>query len=175
MRIVEKLGLVLLVTLIVFGSLLVYLQTPHGFRHVIVPLAAQFTGGRCEARDGMLTLGGLLHVEGLRCEDLTASVTIHAERLTLRAALWSFITEGTPRVNDLELRQARVEIKLTPSAAGLPEAKTGHMGAHPLVAIERARLEDLTLIIEQADRRITGQGSAMVNRFGPGQSGNVTL
>jgi len=159
----------------VLGSLLVYLQTPHGFRHVIVPLAAKFTGGRCEARDGMLTLGGLLHVEGLRCEDLTAGVTIHAERLTLRAALWSFITEDTPRVNDLELRQARVEINLTPSAAGLPEAKTGHMGAHPLVAIERARLEDLTLIIEQADRRITGQVSAMVNRLGPGQSGNVTL
>ena len=175
MRIVEKLGLVLLVTLIVLGSLLVYLQTPHGFRHVIVPLAAKFTDGRCEARDGMLTLGGLLHVEGLRCEDLTSGVTLHAERLTLRAALWSFITEGTPRVNDLELRQARVEIKLTPSAAGIPEAKTGHMGAHPLVAIERARLEDLTLIIEQADRRITGQVSAMVNRLGPGQSGNVTL
>src|SRR6185503_12018022 len=175
MHIVEKLGLVLLVTLLVLGSLLVCLQTPYGFRHVIVPLAAKFTGGRCEARDGMLTLGGLLHVEGLRCEDLTAGVTLHAERLTLRAALWSFITEGTPRVNDLELRQARVEIKLTPSAAGVPEAKTGHMGAHPLVAIERARLEDLTLIIEQADRRITAQVSAMVNRLGPGQSGNVTL
>ena len=86
MRIVEKLGLVLLVTLIVLGSLLVYLQTPYGFRHVIVPLAAKFTGGRCEARDGMLTLGGLLHVEGLRCEDLTSGVTLHAERLTLRAA-----------------------------------------------------------------------------------------
>src|SRR5262249_17009870 len=38
-----------------------------------------------------------------------------------------------------------------------------------------AQLEDLTVIVEQADRRITGQVSAMLNRLGPGQSGNVTL
>src|SRR5215510_6163167 len=176
MRLVEKLGLVLLVTLIVLGSLLVYLQTPHGFRHVIVPLAAKFTGGRCEVRDGMLTLAGLLHFEGLQCEDPTSGVTIDAERLTLRAALWSFMTEGIPRIDDLELQQARIGINITSRAAGTPEAETGHTRTRPaLVAIERARLEDLTVIVEQADRRITGRVSAMVNRLGPGQSGNVTL
>ena len=176
MRLVEKLGLVFLVALIVLGSLGIYLQTPHGFRHVIVPLAAKFTAGKCEVRDGMLTLGGLLRVQGLRCEDLTPGVTIHAERLTLRAKLWSFITEGIPRVNDLELQQARIAINLTSGAAGAPEAETGHTQTRPaLIAIERARLEDVTLVVEQADRRITGRVSGMVSRLGPGQSGNVTL
>ncbi|HKR78748.1 MAG TPA: AsmA-like C-terminal region-containing protein [Nitrospira sp.] len=176
MRLVEKLGLVFLVTLIVLGSLLVYVQTPHGFRHVIVPLAAKFTGGMCEARDGMLTVDGMLRVEGLRCEDPTSQVTVNAERLTVRAALWSFISD-IPRIDDLELQQARIVINLTSTAAGTPEAEIGHpQTTRPvLVAIERARFEEMTLIVEQVDRRITGRVSGMVSRLGPGQSGNVTL
>src|SRR5215467_5963102 len=112
MRLVEKLGLVLVVTLIVLGSLLVYLQTPHGFRRVIVPLVEQFTGARFEVRDGMLTLAGLLHIEGFRYEDPTLGVTIDAERLTLRAAWWSYITEDIPRIDDLELQQAQIGISI---------------------------------------------------------------
>ena len=176
MRLVEKFGLILLVALIVLGSLLVYLQTPHGFRHVIVPLAAKFTGARFEVRDGMLTLAGLLHMEGFRYENPTLGLTIDAERLTLRAAWWSFLTKAVPRIDDLELHQAQIGINRTLREAGTHEAETGHRRTHPtLFAIERARLEDLTVIVEQADRRITGQVSAMLNRLGPGQSGNVTF
>src|SRR5215831_4908696 len=176
MRLVEKFGLILLVALIVLGSLLVYLQTPHGFRHVIVPLAAKFTGARFEVHDGMFTLTGLLHMEGFRYENPTLGVAIDAERLTLRAAWWSFLTKAVPRIDDLELQQAQIGINMTLREAGTHEAETGHRRTHPaLFAIERARLEDLTVIVEQADRRITGQVSAMLNRLGPGQSGNVTL
>ena len=176
MRLVEKLGLVLLVALIVFGSLLVYLQTPHSFRHVIVPLAAKFTGATFEVRDGMLTLGGLLHIEGFRYEDPTLGVTIDAERLTLRAAWWSFMTGSIPRIDDFELQEAQIWINMTLMASGTREAESGQTRARPaLVAIERARLEDLTVIVEQADHRITGRVSAMLNRLGPGQSGNVSI
>ncbi len=176
MRLVEKLGLVLLVTLIVLGSLLVYLQTPHSFRHVIVPLAAKFTGATFEVRDGMLTLGGLLHIEGFRYEDPMLGVTIDAERLTLRAAWWSFMTGAIPRIDDFELQRAQIWINMTLMASGTREAENGQTRARPaLVAIERARLEDLTVIVEQADHRITGRVSAMLNRLGPGQSGNVSI
>ena len=176
MRIVEKLGLILLVTLIVLGSLLVYLQTPHGFRHIIVPLAEKFTGARFEVRNGMLTLAGLLHIEGFRYEDPTLGVAIDAERLTVRAAWWSFMTDGVPRIDDLELQQSQIWINITSRESGTREAENGHRRTRlALVAIERARLEDLTVIVEQADRRITGRFSAMLSRLGPGQSGNVTL
>ncbi len=176
MHLVEKLGLVLLVTLIALGSLLVYLQTPHGFRQVIVPLAAKFTGARFEVRDGMLTLAGLLHIEGFRYEDPTVGVTIGAEQLTLRAAWWSFMTGAIPRIDDLELQQAQILINMTLRASGTREAENGQTGTRPvLVAIERARLEDLTVVVEQADYRITGRVSAMLNRLGPGQYGNVTI
>src|SRR5689334_8169817 len=164
MRLVEKLGLVLLVTLIVLGSLLVYLQTPHGFRHVIVPLAAKLTGATFEVRDGMLTLGGLLHIEGFRYEDPTMGLTIDAERLTLRAAWWSFMTGAIPRIDAIELQQAQIWINMTLMASGTREAENGQTRARPaLVAIERARLDNLTVIVEQADHRITGRVSAMLN------------
>ena len=43
LSLLRKLGVVLLVTLVLFASLLFYLQTRPGFRHVIVPLAALAT------------------------------------------------------------------------------------------------------------------------------------
>ena len=176
MRLIEKLGLVLLVTFIVLGSLLVYLQTPYGFRHVIVPLATKLTGARLEARDGMLTLAGLLRLEGFRYEDPALALTIDAERLTLRAAWWSFMTGTIPRIDDLELQQAQIGIKLPLKAPSTPEAESGHRRTRlALVAIERALLEDVTVVVEQADRRITGRVSALLNRLGPGQSGELTL
>jgi hypothetical protein len=175
-RLLEKLGLVLLITLIVLGSLLVYLQTRHGFRHVILPLSAKLTGARLEVRDGMLTLAGSLHIEGLRYEDPTLGVAMDVQRLALRGVPWSFLTEGVPRIDDFELQHAKIWVEINPDEAGAREANSAQTRTRlALIAVERARLEDVTVVVEQADRRFTGRVDAMVTRLGPGQSGNVTL
>src|SRR6478609_536018 len=123
MPIIERLGLALSITLIVFGSLLVYLQTPYGFRHVILPLAEQFTGATFEARNGMVTFTGSLRIEGLQYEDPAAGVTIDAERLNLRAAWWSFITDRVLRIHDFELQEAQIRVEIKPAEAGTREAE----------------------------------------------------
>jgi AsmA-like C-terminal region len=166
-----KLGLFIMVALVLLASLLFYVQTRHGFRHLIVPLAVKLTGATLEVRDGLLSLLGALEVDGLLYEDPTSGVSFDAERMTLRAVPWSFITEGAPRIDDLELKRANLRIVLRPGPATEPAAMVRLIP----VAIERARFEDVTVAVEHGDRRITGKVAAALDRLGPGRAGNITL
>jgi len=174
-----KLGLLFLVALVLLASLLFYVQTRQGFRHLIVPFAVKLTGAKLEVRDGLLSLLGTLEVEGLLYEDPTSGVSFGAERVALRAVPWSFLTEGTSRIDDLELRRANLKIVLRPGPATEP-VREEDMGAAATirlipVAVERARLEDVTIAVEQGDRRITGQVTAALDKLGPARAGNITL
>ena len=175
----EKLGLLLLVTLVFLGSLLFYLQSRHGFRHVIIPLAGKLAGASLEVRDGQLSLLGTLEAEGVVYEDPAAEISFDAERVALRATPWSFVTESVPRIDDLELKKANLRVVLRPRPAGEPTEETDGERAGKVrllpVAVERARFEDVTATVEQGDRRITGRIAAALDQLGPGRAGNVTL
>jgi hypothetical protein len=174
-----KLGVIVLVTLVLLESLLFYLQTRHGFRHVILPLVAKLAGGRLQVRDGHLSLLGTLKVDGVVYEDPAAEISFDAERVVLRATPWSFVMEDVPRIVDLEVKKAnlRVVVRSGPTAEPTKETDGEQAVKLPLlpVAVERARLEDVTATVEQGDRRITGQIAAALNQLGPGRAGNVTL
>jgi len=179
LSLLRKLGLLFLLTLVMFANLFLYLQTRHGFRHVLVPLAAQLTGAKVEVRDGWLSLLGALEVDGLVYEDSVSGISIDAERVALRAAPWSFIEEGVPRIDELELTRANIRIVPRPGSVEEPvqEPDTESGKALPLVpvAIERARFEDVTVTVVQGDRRITGRIAAALDRLGPGRTGNISL
>ena len=162
-----KLGLLFMVTLVLLVSLLFYVQTRHGFRSLIVPLAVTLTGAKLEVRDGLLSLLGALEVEGLLYEDPTSGVSFNADKVALHAVPWSFITEGMPRIDELDLKRANLRIVLRPGLATEP-AREEDMGPATTVwqipvAIERARFDDVTVAVEQGDRRITGQVNAVLD------------
>jgi AsmA-like protein len=174
-----KPGLLFLVALVLLASLLFYMQTRHGFRHLIVPVMAKLTGAKLEVRDGLLSLLGALEVDGLLYEDPASGVSFDVERVALRAAPWSFITEGAPRIDDLELKRANLRIVLRPGRATEPVRVEDTGPAETIrlipVSVERARFEDVTVAVEQSDRRITGQVVAALDQLGPARTGNITL
>ena len=179
MSLLGKLGLLFLVVLVVLASVLFYVQTRHGFRTLIVPLAVTLTGAKLEVKDGRLSLMGSLEVEGLLYEDPMSGVSFAVEQVALRAVPWSFITEGVPRIDELELKRANLRIVLRPGPATKP-VREEDMGSAVVirqipVAIERARFEDVTVAVEQGDRRITGQVTAVLDKLGPARAGNITL
>ena len=179
LSLLRKLGLFLLFALVLFASLLIYIQTRHGFRHVVVPLAATLTGARLEVRDGVLSLLGTLEVDGLAYKHPASGSSFDAGRVAIRIAPWSLIVEGVPRIDELELKQANIRIVQRPGAAGEPAQKPDTESAWTLpkvsVAIERARFEDVNVIVDQGTRRISGRGAATVDRLGPGRAGTITL
>lgn len=174
-----KLVLFFLVALVLFASLLFYVQTRHGFRHVVVPLAAKLTGAKLEARDGRLSLLGTLEVDGLVYDDPASGVSFDAEWLVLHVTPWSFIEEGVPQIDDLELKGANLRIVHRPGPVEEPLQEQDRESAETLrlipIAIERARFEDVSVTVDQGDRRITGQIVAALDRLGPGRKGSITL
>ena len=179
LSLLAKLGLFVMVALVLLASLLFYMQTRHGFRHLIVPLAVKLTGAKLEARDGLLSLLGALEVDELLYEDPMSGVSFAAEQVALRAVPWSFMTEGVPRIDELELKRANLRIVLRPGLATEPvreEDMGPAVAIRPIpVAIERARFEDVTVTVEHGDRRITGQVTAVLDKLGPAREGNITF
>jgi hypothetical protein len=179
MSLLRKVALFFLVALVLLASLLLYVQTQHGFRYVVVPLAAKLTGAKLEVRDGWLSLLGALEVDGLVYEDPASGISFDAERIALRATLWSFIEEGVPRIDDLELKRANLRIVPRPGPVEEPVQEPEGESAEAFrlipVAIERARFEDVNIMVDQGDRRITGQVAAALDQLGPGRKGSITL
>src|SRR5829696_846137 len=175
----KKLGLLLLLALVVLASLFFYIQTRHGFRHVVIPLAAKLTGAGLEAQDGYLSLFGMLEANGFVYHDSMSGISIDAERVVLRVDPWSFFRQGIPRIDDLEVKRANLRIVIRSRVAGepVPEHEVLKPGTFPQmpVVIERARLEDVSFTMDQGDRRITGRATALLDQLGPGRAGTITL
>ena len=115
LSLLRKLGLVFLVLLISVTILLVYAQTRHAFRHLLIPLAVHVTGAKLDVRDGQLSLRGALEADGLMYEDAAAGVSIDAERLVLNMTPWSFVKEGVLQIDNLELKEANLRIGHRPA------------------------------------------------------------
>ena len=132
-----------------------------------------------EVRDGRLSLIGALEADDLLYEDAVIGVVFNAERVALRASSWSFVRKSVPQIDDFELKGATLRIVRGEGPAGEPARELNEerpMAFRLLpVAVERARFEDVTVILEEGARRITGRIAAALDGVGPGRSGNVTL
>jgi len=174
-----KIGLVLLVGLISLVSLLFYLQTRHGFRHVIIPVVSKFTGAKLEARDGFFSLPGSLEVEGLLYEDPASKMSFDAERLALRATVWSILSEGVPKIEDLELKKANLRVVIL---SGTEDAPVEEREVEPTkstrfipVAVEHASFQELAVVVQQDGSRTTARVNATLDQLGPGRAGSVKI
>ncbi|WP_455378882.1 hypothetical protein, partial [Petrachloros mirabilis] len=179
LSLLSKISLILLTCFIALGSLLFYLQTRHGFRHVIIPVASKFTGAKLEAQDGFISLLGELEAERLVFEGPSSGISFNAERLAIRARPWSILSEGIPQIDDLELKKANLHVVIPPGAEDIPvEEKdiepSGKIGFIP-VAVERANFEELTVIVQEEGRRTTARVNATLDQLGPGRAGSVKI
>lgn len=179
MTLLKKVGLSVLAVFVALAGLLFYLQTRHGFRHAIVPLASTLTGAQVEVRDGLLSLTGSLEVDGLVYKDPVSGVSFDVERFMLRATPWSFLSEGVPKIDNLEVKKANLRIvaQAEPAVQQDEEAEDSQSETTRVVpvAVERARFEDVRVSLEQEDSRLTGHVDADLNQLGPDRAGNVTI
>lgn len=175
----KQLAFLVLAMLLLMTGLLAYLQTRHGFRHLIIPLVAHVTGATINAYDGRLSLFGALDVERLAYEDAALGVAFDVEQMTLSVLPASLFMNQVPRIHDLDLKQANLRLKSRPGSSSEPSLQPSmrSLEAVPVipVTIERARLQNVTVVLEQGDRQITGQVAGAVNQLGPGQTGTMAI
>ncbi len=147
-------GPVVLGLLILLLGTLAYVQTRHGFRHVVVPLAEVFLPGTLEVRDGFVDLPGTLELEGLRYVDLNAGVEVVAERAFTVVSVLSLLGSGPPVVHELEVDDAQLALTLPQDEEQQEPAaeprRAGELALLPLV-VKHGRINGLDISIRSGD------------------------
>lgn len=171
--------LIPLVALALLGALVLYLQTRHGFRHVLLPLVASTLKAQVQARDGFVSLSGTVNVEGLTFADEARAVLVDAERIFLDLSLPSLIGGRAPLILSLDVTKATVVLTRTAAPEdGAREEKpaTGPPALMIPVAVERGRIDRFTLIVNDLDGATTIRDAVLdVNRLTAGQTGTIGL
>ncbi|BCA52959.1 hypothetical protein W02_00990 [Nitrospira sp. KM1] len=174
------LGIVCLLVLALLLTVVAYLQTPHAFRHVLVPLVQRITGAAIDARSGALYLRGQLEMGGFAFVDADSGLALTAERVHLRLSPWTLIKEPLPVIEELQIQGAEVRMRLD-QRSGKESGdvqKSEPVTSRPFhfpVVIERARLDDSTVIIETNSRRLSGRIVSALEHIGPGRTGSISV
>jgi hypothetical protein len=166
--------------LALLAGLLLYLQTRHAFRHVIVPLVASLVKGEFRARDGVVSLAGTVEIQELTFIPAGGTVDVQAERLVLDASLPSFFHGRVPLIHHVEVEHTTVTVMMVDEKGDESAPEHAEKGAGPSllipVSLERGRVEDVTLTVK------TGNGAATVRNvtleithLTPGQTGKIGL
>jgi hypothetical protein len=166
--------------LALLAGLLLYLQTRHAFRHVIVPLVASLVKGEFRARDGVVSLAGTVEIQELIFIPAGGTVDVQAERLVLDASLSSFFHGRAPLIHHVEVKHATVTVTVVDEKGGQSAPEHVEKGAGPSllipVSLDRGSVEGVILTVN------TGNGAATVRNvtleithLTPGQTGKIGL
>lgn len=172
-------GPIVLGVLLVLIGTLAYLQSRHGFRHVVVPAVEMFLPGTLEVRDGFVDLPGTLELEGVSYIDPYAGVELFAERALTVVSVPSLLGGGPPVIHALEVKDATLALTLArqeeqPQAAAVPDQARA-AALLPLV-VKQGRIDGLDLSIRSGDATTTvDQIVLAVDELPPGEGSQFTL
>jgi len=158
------------------GLLLLYLQTPHGLKHLLLPVLSALLPVDLDVGRGRLSLAGRLEAQGFACAVPSAGLDITADRLRARLDLARLIREGRFHLPAVDARGVRLVWNAAAEATGedaaaekpRPEEERaeetgGDTGFLPVpfpVSVEVAHLDDVVFEALQEDDRCFRAGPA---------------
>jgi hypothetical protein len=177
--IMKALAFAVLALIVLLAAGLIYLQTAHGFRHVLVPALAGLMKAEIEVRDGGFSLGGRLAFEGLKLKSERAGVALEVERAAVSASLLPLLRRQPPVIHDLEVHTITLALTEPMDAARPPTAEEQAGQAQPIVVIpviERAVVDGFTMTRLTRSRTLALRDASLtLDHFGPGQTAAAKL
>ena len=176
----RKLSLFLFGMVLFLAAFVLYLQTGHAFRHIIIPLVATVVPGKLQVNDGSLTFPATLELAGLSYQQPEEGLSLQIDRLLFRISLMAWLRERLLLVEELDLENGNLRVAsgvTTRPQEGETAVATARKTA-PMVplAIQRARLENITLSIQSGSGEFTVRDLKMaINDVGPGRPGTIDL
>src|SRR6185295_7200832 len=177
----RRVALSLVVLVLLLAGVLVYLQTSHGFRHVIVPLVASLTRAEVSVRDGFVSLPGTLSIDGLQYRAEEQGIEVEAERVYLSLSLQPVFSRHLPVIRDLELTKAAVTLtkqeEVDDKRPRKPrDSERGFTSLLIPLSIERARIQEFSLTrLASNGTMIVREASVTVDNLQPGQTGSIKV
>jgi hypothetical protein len=176
----RKLSLSLFLMILFLAACVLYLQTGHAFRHIIIPLVATVVPGKLQVNDGSLTFPATLKLAGLSYQQPEVGLSLQIDRLLVRISLMAWLREQLLLVEELDLEGGNLHMAsgmTPPPQKGETTVTTaGKTALMVPFAIQRARLENLTLSIQRGGDEIMVRDLKMaIDDVGPGRSGTIDL
>jgi hypothetical protein len=131
----------------------VFIQSPQGFKTVVLPLAQRWSGGTLQAESGRFLLHGRLEVAGLSYRSSEGTLAGTVDQLVVSLDPFSFLLGDDPVVHELELVGAQLLSR--EAAHEHPPVQALRPASAPPqlipLSIERARLRDVTVEVMRRD------------------------
>ena len=168
------------VIILFFISLTLYLQTPHAFTHVIIPLVQKYVPGQIDVEHGSITFPAMIELRGLSYQHQESGLSVHSTRLLLRVSAIRLLWDRELLIEDLNLDQSEVRFEPEPrqpiqeEQAAQPSGKVDIL-LLPL-GVRRMTANDLTISITTESSEFTAHNMNLsVREIHPGRSGVVEL
>jgi hypothetical protein len=176
----RKLSLFLFWMILFLAAFVFYLQTGHAFRHIIIPLVSAVVPGKLQVNDGSLTFPATLELAGLSYQQPEGGLSLQIDRLLFRISLMAWLREHLLLVEELDLENGNLRMAsgmATPPQKGETTVATaGKTVLMVPLAIQRARLENITLSIQRGSDEFTVRNLKMaIDGVGPGRTGTIDL
>ena len=176
----RKLSLSLFLMILFLAAFVLYLQTGHAFRHIIIPLVATVVPGNLQVNDGSFTFPATLELAGLSYQQPEVGLSLQIEQLFVRISLMAWLREHLLLVEELDFKDGNLLITsgMTPPPQESETTVTtaGKTTLMVPLAIRRARLENITLSIQRGSDEFTVRDLMMaIDDVGPGRSGTIDL
>lgn len=176
----RKLSLFLLGMVLTLVAFVLYLQTQHAFRHIILPLVAAVVPGELRVNTGSLTFPATLELTGLSYQEPERGLSLQIDQLLCRISVMAWLREHLLVVEELDLKNGSLSMAsgMTPppqegETAVVPAPKTAVM--IPFV-VQRARLDHITLSIQTGGDEFTMRDLKLsIDDVGANRTGVIDL
>ena len=176
----RKLSLFLFGMVVFLAAFVFYLQTGHAFRHIIIPIVSAVVPGKLHVNDGSLTFPATLKLAGLSYQQPEVGLSMQIDQLFVRISVMAWMREHFLLVEELDLENGNLRMAsgMTPPPQNgeTAVATAGKTTLMVPLALQRARLENITLSIQRGSDEFTVRDLKMaIDGVGPSRTGTIDL
>jgi len=150
-----------------------YLQTPHAFTHVIVPLINGMLPGDLQVENGSLTLPASVEATGLSYRQPDTGVSVSVDRLHLSLAARESLRQRLLFVDEATIDHGDIRIDLS-SQKGETTVATAASDSAPLRwAVRRLHVDGALFVVTDSTEVAATDVRISIEDVGPGRSGII--
>jgi len=153
-----------------------YVQTPHAFRHIILPFVAAGVPGELRVHNGSFTFPGTLELTGVSYQQPERGQSLQIDKFLCRISVMAWLREHLLLIEELDVENGHLHMtsEMTRSP---PNSKTAVATAVMIpFVVHRARLDTFTLSIQMGDDDLTVRDLMFaIDDVIPGRTGTIDL
>ncbi|MDH4244697.1 MAG: AsmA-like C-terminal region-containing protein [Nitrospira sp.] len=165
---------------LLLATLVLYIQTQHAFKHLIVPLVERFIPGQLEIQNGSISFPAGVDLTAVSYRVPETGLFIQSDRFLLRVSAIALVRHRELLIEDLILERGEVRITRESKPTSGTDLQTEASGNESMLllpgTVQRLRVNGLSILIQTDSRTFTASNVALsMEAIGPGKTGTIDL